>query len=513
MGIPGLTGLLKRHAPQSLIRTVAPQYQGQTLAIDVSCPLSRYIYGDDPHPFRHLHGFYLLIKFCERHHIKPIFVFDGTERIIAKQQWEHRRRARNQHKIKESLIFEQSRSTRLASWLTATESEYLSMLTSESIQRLLDQLSGDDDGVGRLKSTAEYMDLQPPPPDNNKEAQQPSWNETLTLGDSALTLKEAKLHVKEHQKALEEKLSTIVKELHETNQYVQDRDRYTKTVRDLSNQEYDLMNTMIRNRLESVHDNLVRLKGQNDRLLTSYAKRSLKVTKDIKRDCYSFLSSLGYPCFVCENHEAEAMCASLVRNGNADGIISEDMDSIVFGDGPLLRYFCTKNKPILHVDPVVARQQLGLTRAEFLDLCILCGTDFGSKIYGIGPNRALELVKQHGSIEEILIHLDPRKYIPEEGFDYLLIRKVFQELPSIPTHPSTDKLSSTPSVNSDTLNNLLQQYQIDPDEIDTQLDIFMHQQNRPSLAETISSPGDSAFGSNPFQQPHSSSHSDTPLFT
>ncbi|CAO3594214.1 unnamed protein product [Absidia cylindrospora] len=502
MGIPGLTGLLKRHAPQSLIRTVAAQYQGQTLAINVSCPLSRYIYGDDPHPFRHLHGFYLLVKFCERHQIKPIFVFDGTERIIAKRQWEHRRRARNQHKIKESLVFEQLRSTRLDSWLTTTESEYLSMLTSESIQRLLNQLSGDDAG------TQKYMDLQPPP-----EAQQPSLNETLTMDDGALTMKEAKRHVKEHQKVLEAKLSTIVKELHETNQYVQDRDRYTKTVRDLANQEYDLMNTMIRNRLESVHDDLIQLKGQNDRLLASYAKRSLRVTNDIKRDCYSFLSSLGYPCLVCENHEAEAMCANLVRNGNADGIISEDMDSIVFGDGPLLRYFCTKNKPILEVNPVVARQQLGLTRTEFLDLCILCGTDFGSKIYGIGPHRALELVKQHGSIEEILIHLDPRKYIPEEGFDYRLIRKVFQELPGIPTHPSIDKLSSSPLINSDTLDKLLHQYQIDPDEVDTQLDIFMYQQNRHALAEPSSSPGDGAFGSNPFQQPHSSSPSDAPLFT
>jgi 5'-3' exonuclease len=83
-----------------------------------------------------------------------------------------------------------------------------------------------------------------------------------------------------------------------------------------------------------------------------------------------------------------------------------------------------KNKPILQVDPVVARQHLGLTKAQFLDLCILCGTDFGPKIAGVGPMRALQLIQQHGSIEETLIHLDPRKYIPEQGFDYRRIRKV-----------------------------------------------------------------------------------------
>ena len=54
--------------------------------------------------------------------------------------------------------------------------------------------------------------------------------------------------------------------------------------------------------------------------------------------------------------------------------------------------------------------ELELTEDEFIDLCILCGCDYTSKIPSIGPVRALALIKKHGSIEKILAELDPEKY-------------------------------------------------------------------------------------------------------
>ncbi|KAI8097339.1 PIN domain-like protein [Halteromyces radiatus] len=476
MGINGLTGLLKRHAPQSLTRVLAQQFQGQTLAIDASCPLNRFIYGsqDEPHPYRHIHGFYLLAKFCDRHNIKPIFVFDGTQRLVAKQEWEHRRRQRGRYKIKHSLVFEQSRSVRLATWLATTESRCLSMLTSESIERLLNQL-----GTTRMEHEVD----------------------TLNPG-----------YVQQEQDVLEAKWTQLAKELYDTRQRVQDKEKYTKTVRDLSNQEYDLMCSMIRHRLDSVFGDLQELKLQNERLLTSYGKRALRVTQEMKDQCQFFLSTMGYTCMTCENHEAEAMCARLVEDGKADAIVSEDMDSVVFGDSRLLRYFFVQHRPILCVDPVVARQQMGLSKAEFLDLCILCGTDFGSKIHGVGPIRALEMIKQFGSIEQILYHLDPRKYIPEEGFDFRLIRKIFQELPDT---ISLDTLPS-PTVDSTKLGELLQKYEIDVDEMDRQLDMIIQQQyhsgyeqqldQKQPLTDDSGTIGDNGFGNDPFQQRHPMLH-------
>ncbi|HET8646434.1 MAG TPA: flap structure-specific endonuclease, partial [Vicinamibacteria bacterium] len=45
--------------------------------------------------------------------------------------------------------------------------------------------------------------------------------------------------------------------------------------------------------------------------------------------------------------------------------------------------------------------QLEITRAQLVDLGILVGTDFNPGIKGIGPKKALALLRRHGSIEEM----------------------------------------------------------------------------------------------------------------
>lgn len=46
---------------------------------------------------------------------------------------------------------------------------------------------------------------------------------------------------------------------------------------------------------------------------------------------------------------------------------------------------------------------------QFIDLCILLGCDYCGSIRGIGPMRALQLIKQHRSIETILENIDQKK--------------------------------------------------------------------------------------------------------
>ena len=43
---------------------------------------------------------------------------------------------------------------------------------------------------------------------------------------------------------------------------------------------------------------------------------------------------------------------------------------------------------------------------QFVDLCILLGCDYVDKIKGIGPKKAIEMVRKHGSIEDVLGNLD-----------------------------------------------------------------------------------------------------------
>lgn len=55
------------------------------------------------------------------------------------------------------------------------------------------------------------------------------------------------------------------------------------------------------------------------------------------------------------------------------------------------------------------------------------GCDYCESIRGVGPKRALELIAQYKSIEEILNNIDTKKYIVPEGWNYQQARKLFVE--------------------------------------------------------------------------------------
>lgn len=43
---------------------------------------------------------------------------------------------------------------------------------------------------------------------------------------------------------------------------------------------------------------------------------------------------------------------------------------------------------------------------QFVDLCILLGCDYCDKIAGLGPKRALTLIKKHRTIENVVLHVN-----------------------------------------------------------------------------------------------------------
>ena len=45
---------------------------------------------------------------------------------------------------------------------------------------------------------------------------------------------------------------------------------------------------------------------------------------------------------------------------------------------------------------------------QFIDLCILLGCDYCESIRGIGPKRAIDLIKRHKTIENIVEHIDKK---------------------------------------------------------------------------------------------------------
>ena len=100
--------------------------------------------------------------------------------------------------------------------------------------------------------------------------------------------------------------------------------------------------------------------------------------------------------------EAESFLATLSKNNIVDACITEDMDILANGGKLFLKNFSADKN---YVDEYCLEGiliNLELTYDQFLDLCILCGCDYTTKIYGMGPINAYKLLRKHLDIENIL---------------------------------------------------------------------------------------------------------------
>lgn len=64
---------------------------------------------------------------------------------------------------------------------------------------------------------------------------------------------------------------------------------------------------------------------------------------------------------------------------------------------------------------------------QFIDLCIMLGCDYTGSIKGVGPKRAIELIKNHRSLDKIVENIDIKKYSIPENWNYKEARLLFQE--------------------------------------------------------------------------------------
>ncbi|XP_032833433.2 flap endonuclease 1 isoform X2 [Petromyzon marinus] len=158
-----------------------------------------------------------------------------------------------------------------------------------------------------------------------------------------------------------------------------------------------------------------------------FSKRLVRVTRQHNDECKRLLRLMGVP-YVEAPCEAEASCAALVKAGKVFATATEDMDGLTFGTGVLLRHLTAseaKKLPIQEFHFTKLLEEIKLSHDEFIDLCILLGCDYCETIRGIGPKRAIELVRQYKRIEAILQHIDTKKYPVPDNWLYQEARQLF----------------------------------------------------------------------------------------
>ena len=163
-----------------------------------------------------------------------------------------------------------------------------------------------------------------------------------------------------------------------------------------------------------------------------YAQQTSVLKDDMVEDSKKLLGLFGIPSIQAPS-EGEATAAHLTITGQAHASASQDFDSLLFGAKKLVRNFTNSGKrklpnrnTTIEVEPEIidlnkTLEDLGITRAQLVDVGILIGTDFNPDGFErIGPKTALKLVKQHGKLEDI-----PQIQEKLDLVEYKQIREIF----------------------------------------------------------------------------------------
>lgn len=147
----------------------------------------------------------------------------------------------------------------------------------------------------------------------------------------------------------------------------------------------------------------------------SLKKRTYYVKRTHIRDITKLFDLTGIP-YIRSMGEAEAQCVALAKAGKITAIASEDWDVLALGGEVLIKDF-TGKQPMKWIDFKVLLMELGLTHEEFIELCIILGTDYCSGI-GIGPITAYNKYIEYGkNINSFVNHIkSENKYFIPENF-------------------------------------------------------------------------------------------------
>jgi flap endonuclease-1 len=149
-------------------------------------------------------------------------------------------------------------------------------------------------------------------------------------------------------------------------------------------------------------------------LARAYSKATMtsRLTREMVGEARELLRLMGIPTVQAPS-EAEAQAAHMAAAADVWAAASKDYDALLFGAPRLVRFLTISGKEFLPSQgtfrPIVPEvldlpsllASWGISREQLVDLAILVGTDFTAGVHGIGPKKALRLVREHGRIEEM----------------------------------------------------------------------------------------------------------------
>ena len=135
-----------------------------------------------------------------------------------------------------------------------------------------------------------------------------------------------------------------------------------------------------------------------------------------------------------ENFEADMIIKYLSDTEIVDACYSSDMDLLTFGCKKIITDLDYKNDFIVEYNNEEILKNMGLSREEFIDLCICCGTDYNCGLINSDLNTNIKLIKKYTNIETIIEYINIINTTEEfsnnhieipERFDYVKVRNIY----------------------------------------------------------------------------------------
>lgn len=141
-------------------------------------------------------------------------------------------------------------------------------------------------------------------------------------------------------------------------------------------------------------------------------KRSYKLNNQEIYDCKKLLDLLGIP-YIQAYGEADPVLAALSMTGKIDGIVSEDVDILIFGGQNIIKNFNKKGNTIqINLNKVL--DELNLTHTQLVYLSILLGSDYCPSIKGIGCVSAYKGILKYKTLTNFI--KNTKKYSVSNDF-------------------------------------------------------------------------------------------------
>jgi 5'-3' exonuclease len=174
--------------------------------------------------------------------------------------------------------------------------------------------------------------------------------------------------------------------------------------------------------------NLIDIKIKKIKKNTLYIKH--KHINQIKK--YLILKKIS---FIHTTIEADLICAFFVKNKLVNYCISDDTDMFPYNCNYVIRNINFHEETLDFYNKNQLLLELKIDNTQFLDLCILLGSDYIPRTIGIKPENILYLIKKYYSIENIITNINlinKDEYIKKNIFlnqlnKYNNVRNIFKE--------------------------------------------------------------------------------------